>query len=114
MDYPEPDYEPTTKEKLTEALRALLENNCLIEQPFHKDEPEPLRINPDLILVIRKDDGTNAFVVEPEVMERLITEGLVDFTISDHPNNEHFRVRAFHPLEPSASDFLRQQRTDNS
>jgi len=97
MDYPEPNYEPTIKEKQLEVLKAVIEDNCSIEQTFHKG---------DFIRVLRKNEGTCAFCVEPVIMDSLSIQGLMRFTADDHPNNNFFRVRSYHAVEPQASEFL--------
>ena len=109
MDYDEPDYEPTIKENQVEILKFVIEDNCSIEQTFRKgapDEPD-FSTRSDAIRVISKNDNTSPFEpVEPELMESLCTQGLMRFTAEDYPNNDRWRLRFYHPVEPDASEFL--------
>jgi hypothetical protein len=110
MDYPEPDYEQTAREKMIEVLECVVKNGCVIRQDFRRGEADkPNFQSPSDLILIWREDGTSVCDVEPQVMKRLVDCGLMSSTIEDYPGNEHFRRFVYHPVEPAASKFLETQ-----
>lgn len=87
MDYPAPD--PTEQEQIEEIL-AEIERGCCLGD-FSETGAITWREQP----LYRTSDGTTCFDVSTELLERLVEDRRVTYTVEPHPAQQQLKRRVY-------------------